>query len=122
MLDERVTITSLPPAFHRIRAAPSSGVTLTFVGCAGIAGGGGIGSGGVPSGGCGSTISVTSLSVVFPLKSRASKVIVKLPTGRKAVALFVMTGDGSTMSVAEGELRNETMPDTVLGIPVGVVA
>jgi hypothetical protein len=49
-------------------------------------------------------------------------VIVKLPTGRNAGALFVITGNASTMSVADAALRKETMPETVLGIPVGVVA
>src|SRR5947208_15143654 len=80
-LEERVTITCLPPAFHWIRAAPPSGVTLTFVTSAGAVGGGGIGSGGVPAGGWGSTMSVSSLNVAFRLTRRAPKVIVWLPTG-----------------------------------------
>jgi len=105
-----------------MRTAPSSGVTVTFVGWAGIVGFGGIGSGGVPGGGCGSTMSVTSLYVQFPLESRAPKVIVRSPTGRNDGALFVTAGDPSTMSVADAAPRNETTLDTVLGIPVGVVA
>src|SRR6266480_1984572 len=120
-LEERVTITCLPPAFHWIRAAPSSGVTLTFVTSAGVVGGGGIGSGGVPGGGCGSTMSVTSLNVAFPLASRAPKVIVWLPTGRNAGALLVTMGLGSTMSDADAAERKATIPDTVSGIKVGVV-
>jgi hypothetical protein len=92
------------------------------VGWAGIVGGGGIGSGGVPDGGCGSTMSVTSLDVAFPLESRATKVIVRSPTGRKDGALVVITGDGSTMSVADAAVRKEKTLDTVVGMPVGVVA
>ena len=45
-----------------------------------------------------------------------------MPTGKNDGALFVMTGLGSTMSVAEAALRNETTPETVFGTPVGVVA
>jgi hypothetical protein len=65
---------------------------------------------------------VTSLNVAFPLQSRAANVIVKLPTGRNAGALVVMTGLGSTMSDADAAERNETTPETVFGTPVGVVA
>src|SRR6476659_8903505 len=105
-----------------MRTAPSSGVTFTFLTSAGGVGGGGITSGGVPAGGCGRTISVTSLNVALPAPSRAPKVIVRLPTGRKAGALVVTTGLGSTMSVADAAERKETTPDTVFGTPVGVVA
>src|SRR6476659_1117190 len=117
---DRVTITSLPPACHWMRTAPSSGVTFTFVTSAGIVGGGGIGSGGVPAGGSGRETSVDCLTVTLPEKSRAKKSMSLGPTKRKAGASFVITGLVSTMSDADAAERNAATPAAVFGTPLGV--
>ena len=67
-------------------------------------------------------VSATSLEVAFPLASCAPNLIGQVPTGMKDGALFVITGCGSAMSVAEAAERKEGIPGALLGIPVGVVA
>src|SRR5438093_3417377 len=122
----RETITwSTPAGFCQLNCTlPSRGVAPRLRTSAGAFGAGGMGSGeaGVPAGGCGRMVRATSLKLVFPLASLAENLMVRVPTGRKDGALFVTTGLPSTRSVADAAERNETTVETVLGIPVGVVA
>src|SRR5256885_15343481 len=96
-LDERVTVTCRPPAFHWIRAAPSSGVTLTFVTSAGAGGGGGIGSGGGAGGGRGSTMRGAALNGGVPPGSPAPKGVGWVAAGRKGGAVFGAAGGGGAV-------------------------